>query len=70
MSMVGYVIGLGDRHLDNVLLDLRSAELLHIDYSVCFERGCSSRCRRPSRSASRTRCRRRSAQRAPTARSR
>ena len=39
MSMVGYVIGLGDRHLDNVLLDLRSAELLHIDYSVCFERG-------------------------------
>jgi PI-3-kinase-related kinase SMG-1 len=39
MSMVGYVIGLGDRHLDNILLDLRSGELLHIDYNVCFEKG-------------------------------
>eukprot|EP00966_Prymnesium_polylepis_P320764 7377137-Prymnesium_polylepis.1 len=44
MSMVGYVIGLFDRHLDNmfILLDLRSGELLHIDYSeynVCFEKG-------------------------------
>lgn len=39
MSMVGYVIGLGDRHLDNILLDMRSGELLHIDYNVCFEKG-------------------------------
>ena len=38
-SMVGYVIGLGDRHLDNILLDFRSGELLHIDYNVCFEKG-------------------------------
>ena len=37
--MVGYVIGLGDRHLDNILLDFRSGELLHIDYNVCFEKG-------------------------------
>jgi phosphatidylinositol kinase/protein kinase (PI-3 family) len=36
---VGYVIGLGDRHLDNILLDFRSGELLHIDYNVCFEKG-------------------------------
>uniref|UniRef100_A0A6B0VG32 non-specific serine/threonine protein kinase n=1 Tax=Ixodes ricinus TaxID=34613 RepID=A0A6B0VG32_IXORI len=39
MSIVGYVIGLGDRHLDNVLLDLRSGEVVHIDYNVCFEKG-------------------------------
>ena len=39
MSMLGYVIGLGDRHLDNILLDLRSGEMLHIDYNVCFEKG-------------------------------
>lgn len=37
--MLGYVIGLGDRHLDNILLDLRSGELLHIDYNVAFEKG-------------------------------
>ena len=34
MSMVGYVIGLGDRHLDNILLDLASGEIVHIDYST------------------------------------
>ncbi len=39
MSMVGYVIGLGDRHLDNILLDMRRGDLLHIDLNVCFERG-------------------------------
>lgn len=39
MSMLGYIIGLGDRHLDNILLDLCSGELLHIDYNVCFEKG-------------------------------
>ena len=39
MSMLGYAIGLGDRHLDNILLDLTTGELLHIDYNVCFEKG-------------------------------
>ena len=39
MSIVGYIIGLGDRHLDNVLIDLQKAEVVHIDYNVCFEKG-------------------------------
>ncbi|XP_037824914.1 serine/threonine-protein kinase Smg1 [Lucilia sericata] len=39
MSIIGYVIGLGDRHLDNVLIKLATGEILHIDYSVCFEKG-------------------------------
>lgn len=39
MSIVGYIIGLGDRHLDNVLVNLTSGEVVHIDYNVCFEKG-------------------------------
>ncbi|KAJ3082415.1 Serine/threonine-protein kinase smg1 [Quaeritorhiza haematococci] len=39
MSIVGYVIGLGDRHLDNILLDITTGDILHIDYNVCFEKG-------------------------------
>lgn len=39
MSVIGYVIGLGDRHLDNVLIELSSGEIVHIDYNVCFEKG-------------------------------
>uniref|UniRef100_T1J1T4 PI3K/PI4K catalytic domain-containing protein n=1 Tax=Strigamia maritima TaxID=126957 RepID=T1J1T4_STRMM len=39
MSMIGYIIGLGDRHLDNVLVDLATGEVVHIDYNVCFEKG-------------------------------
>ncbi|KAK3583612.1 hypothetical protein CHS0354_039435 [Potamilus streckersoni] len=39
MSMIGYIIGLGDRHLDNVLVDLATGEVIHIDYNVCFEKG-------------------------------
>ena len=39
MSVIGYIIGLGDRHLDNLLVDLKSGELIHIDYNCCFEKG-------------------------------
>ena len=38
-SMAGYVIGLGDRHSHNILLDLRSAEAVHIDLGIAFEQG-------------------------------
>ncbi|XP_055710609.1 serine/threonine-protein kinase Smg1-like isoform X2 [Phlebotomus papatasi] len=39
MSVIGYIIGLGDRHLDNVLVNLSTGEIVHIDYNVCFEKG-------------------------------
>ncbi|XP_055371499.1 serine/threonine-protein kinase Smg1 [Condylostylus longicornis] len=39
MSVIGYVIGLGDRHLDNVLVHLSTGNIVHIDYNVCFEKG-------------------------------
>ncbi|XP_035788930.1 serine/threonine-protein kinase Smg1-like isoform X2 [Anopheles albimanus] len=39
MSVIGYIIGLGDRHLDNMLIKLATGEIVHIDYNVCFEKG-------------------------------
>lgn len=39
MSVIGYIIGLGDRHLDNILFDPSTGEIVHIDYNVCFENG-------------------------------
>ena len=37
MSMTGYVLGLGDRHPSNLLLESQSGRLLHIDFGDCFE---------------------------------
>lgn len=39
LAQVGWLLGLGDRHLDNILFDNRTGELVHIDYNVVFERG-------------------------------
>ncbi|XP_070548845.1 serine-protein kinase ATM-like [Ptychodera flava] len=38
-SIVGYVVGLGDRHVQNILIDCNTAELVHIDLGVAFEQG-------------------------------
>lgn len=37
MSMVGYVLGLGDRHPSNLMLDRISGKVVHIDFGDCFE---------------------------------
>ena len=37
MSMVGYILGLGDRHPSNIMLQRRSGKILHIDFGDCFE---------------------------------
>lgn len=39
MAALGYVIGLGDRHLDNILLCAKTGDVLHIDYNICFDKG-------------------------------
>ena len=31
LFIVGYIMGLGDRHVQNILIDKQSAELIHID---------------------------------------
>jgi len=38
-SMVGYVVGLGDRHGENILLDKLSGEVVHVDFDCLFDRG-------------------------------
>ncbi|XP_019423211.1 PREDICTED: serine/threonine-protein kinase TOR-like [Lupinus angustifolius] len=37
MSMVGYLLGLGDRHPSNLMLHRFSGKILHIDFGDCFE---------------------------------
>ncbi|PGH13669.1 Atypical/PIKK/FRAP protein kinase [Helicocarpus griseus UAMH5409] len=37
MSMVGYILGLGDRHPSNILLDRITGKIVHIDFGDCFE---------------------------------
>ncbi|TWU73594.1 Serine/threonine-protein kinase tel1 [Metarhizium rileyi] len=39
ISMLGHVLGLGDRHGHNILLDSRTGEAVHIDLGVAFEAG-------------------------------
>jgi serine/threonine-protein kinase mTOR len=37
MSVVGYVLGLGDRHPSNLMLEKSTCNVLHIDFGDCFE---------------------------------
>ncbi|XP_063698186.1 serine/threonine-protein kinase ATR-like [Culicoides brevitarsis] len=39
MSMVGYVLGLGDRHGENILLDGSCGDVVHVDFNCLFNRG-------------------------------
>nr|XP_046474200.1 serine-protein kinase ATM isoform X2 [Neodiprion pinetum] len=38
-SMIGYILGLGDRHVNNILMDKLTAEVIHIDFGIAFEQG-------------------------------
>jgi FKBP12-rapamycin complex-associated protein len=37
MSIIGYILGLGDRHLMNIMLEKNSGRIVHIDFGDCFE---------------------------------
>lgn len=37
MSMVGYILGLGDRHPNNIMFNRNSGKIIHIDFGDCFE---------------------------------
>ncbi|XP_018573379.1 serine-protein kinase ATM [Anoplophora glabripennis] len=38
-SMCGYILGIGDRHVSNILIDKTTAEVIHIDFGIAFEQG-------------------------------
>ena len=35
--MVGYVLGLGDRHPSNLMIDRKTGGVMHVDFGDCFE---------------------------------
>jgi FKBP12-rapamycin complex-associated protein len=37
MSILGYILGLGDRHLNNLLMSRKNGQIVHIDFGDCFE---------------------------------
>eukprot|EP01016_Furgasonia_blochmanni_P050789 TRINITY_DN7905_c0_g1_i1.p1 TRINITY_DN7905_c0_g1~~TRINITY_DN7905_c0_g1_i1.p1 ORF type:complete len:1154 (+),score=305.78 TRINITY_DN7905_c0_g1_i1:248-3709(+) len=37
MSMVGHILGLGDRHPNNLMLQRYKGKIVHIDFGDCFE---------------------------------
>ncbi|KAK7239306.1 protein serine/threonine kinase [Aureococcus anophagefferens] len=37
--VANYALGLGDRHLENVLLDVRDGSVVDVDWGVCFDAG-------------------------------
>jgi serine/threonine-protein kinase ATR len=39
MSMIGFSVGLGDRHLENILIDSTSGTLMHVDFACLFDHG-------------------------------
>ncbi len=38
-SMVGHVVGLGDRHGENILIDTTTGDVVHVDFSCLFDKG-------------------------------
>jgi hypothetical protein len=38
-SIVGYIVGLGDRHVQNILIDQTNADIIHIDLGIAFDQG-------------------------------
>jgi ataxia telangiectasia mutated family protein len=38
-SMAGYILGVGDRHAQNILIDKGTGEVVHIDFGIVFEQG-------------------------------
>ena len=40
MSMVGFILGLGDRHGENILFDSTNGDCVHVDFNCLFNKVC------------------------------
>jgi serine-protein kinase ATM len=38
-SIVGHILGIGDRHTSNILVHQQTGEVVHIDFGIVFEQG-------------------------------
>ena len=36
---MGHILGIGDRHASNILMNEVTGELVHIDFGIVFEQG-------------------------------
>jgi hypothetical protein len=36
-SVVGHILGVGDRHMSNIMIDQVTGEVIHIDFGIVFE---------------------------------
>jgi len=36
MWIVGYILGLGDRHPSNIMIERNTGKVIHIDFGDCF----------------------------------
>lgn len=39
ISIVGYILGLGDRHGENILFDTSNGDTVHVDFNCLFNKG-------------------------------
>lgn len=37
-SIVGFVVGLGDRHAENIMIDVKTGRCVHVDFNCLFDR--------------------------------
>ena len=37
--MLGHMLGLGDRHCENIMIDTVSGDTVHVDFGCLFDRG-------------------------------
>jgi hypothetical protein len=38
-SIAGHIVGLGDRHAENLMIDMSRGELMHVDFACMFDKG-------------------------------